>query len=141
VSTGRQQGQQRVLLDGEVGEEVVELKHDPDIAGAPVLGRAQRTGGSAVDLDLPAIREVQQGEQRQEGRLATPGGADHGDPLAGFHGEIDATEGLDQTTVKALVHAMGSEGETGLHLCILRWWTASSPWLVAICSAVLYARG
>lgn len=73
-------GQHYVLQRRELEEEKVELKNESKMASARGgAGGIVITGHQlAIDPDLAVIRNIQKTKEVQEGRLATPGGPDHG---------------------------------------------------------------
>ena len=60
-----------------------------------VLVHPGLVGRLAEDLDRSRRRLEQVADEAEEGRLATPRGADQGDELSGCDGEVDSGKGRD----------------------------------------------
>ena len=112
-------GDQAVLFEREVGDEVVELKHESHFV-AEVLRTAETGELSAAEQDATAIRIVEAAEEVQERALAATGGAAEGDGLCRKGFEIDAVKDLDGAVFVALPEAFGAQDRR--RLCGLPFW-------------------
>src|SRR2546428_752813 len=76
---GQLQRQHHVLEGRVAGQELERLEHEADLHCAQSCARVlvQREQIRAVDLDPAGARRVEAGENREQRRLARPGGADH----------------------------------------------------------------
>src|SRR4051794_17972704 len=90
-------GHQHVLAYGEIGQEMVELEYETDLAVADSaqgpIGKAH--GVLALEKHAPGRGMIEQSQDMQEGALPHPGGALDGDETAGPDGKIEITEQLD----------------------------------------------
>ncbi len=73
--------------------EVLEDHADPAATQRGEVGRAQRRGRLAVDLDAASGRQVEGAREVEQGRLAAAAGAHDRDELTGLDGEAHAVEG------------------------------------------------
>jgi hypothetical protein len=92
-----QQGRGDVLQRAGPAEQVEPLEHEPDgrVAqlGAAVVG--QLRGVAPGQLVAARVGPVQQAEQVEQRRLARPGGADDGGPLAALDVQVDVAQDGD----------------------------------------------
>ena len=100
---GQAQRQRRVLLRGELRQQVVLLV---DEAQVPVAQRRQLPVRQRVDappgqLHRARVRAVEAGQQMQQGALAAAGHADHGRALAGGDLEVEAAQHLHPQRARA----------------------------------------
>ena len=80
----------------------MELKDDPEVSSAPPLEGSQFGARPAIEANAAGVRLFEQGQKREKGRLARPGGPGDGDPLSGCNLEVDAVQGTDPAAGKAL---------------------------------------
>ena len=74
---------QKILLDRQVQIECLRLKHDAERGE----GVTAVTEASSIDLDMAAVRGKQAGNQRKQGGLASPIGAEQDDCLTLCYGK------------------------------------------------------
>jgi acyl-CoA thioesterase-1 len=102
--TADQEGHHDVLEGGELGEQVVNLPHEPEEAVAKV-GEAVFVEGGDVDVpveDTAGGRTVEAAEEVQERRLAGAGFADDGDALSGIDAEVEILEHSELVVTRAV---------------------------------------
>ena len=90
-------GEFHVLLGGEVGHQIVELKHESDVV-APVIGQLLRVevrDVDAVDDDLAFGIRVHAAQDVEQRGLAGAGRPQQHAEFAFFHGQVDAFQHLD----------------------------------------------
>ena len=83
-----------VLLDGEVGHQVVELEDKAQLTAAILaqVGRLEHREVAAVHHDGAAVSILQAADQVEKGRLARARGPQHDADLAAVDGRVDAIE-------------------------------------------------
>lgn len=83
-----------VLLDGEIGHQVVELKHKAQLTAAILaqVGRLEHREVAAVHHDGAGVGILQAADQVEKGRLARARGPQHDADLAAVDGRVDAIE-------------------------------------------------
>jgi hypothetical protein len=99
-------GHADVFLDGEVGDQVVQLEDEAEVAAAEEQAVVLARGVEAADGDFAAVGAVEAAEEVEERALAGAGGAPEGDDLAGVDGEADLVEHGDAARVVALGDAL-----------------------------------
>ena len=105
-----------ILLDGEVGHEVVELEDEAELAAAvlaEILAR-KRSELAVADRDRAAVGALEAADEIEEGRLARARGAEHNADLAAVHGGGDAVEHLDAGFTVAVVLGEVLDDEVGV---------------------------
>ncbi len=112
---GQLGGQQHVVLDGEVVEQVEELEDDADVPG-PEPG--QRALAELVDpppgqADLAGARPVQPGDQVEQGGLAAAGRAHDRHHLPGRHGQVHVQQRGCRARLVGLGHPVQPDHLTG----------------------------
>lgn len=83
-----------VLLDGEIGHQVVELEDKSQLTAAILaqVGRLEHREVAAVHHDGAAVGILQAADQVEKGRLARARGSQHDADLAAIDGRVDAIE-------------------------------------------------
>ena len=81
----------------------------PKAGAAPVVHVGRRL---AADVDLAAVRLLQQARDVEQGRLARAGGRDEGDGLARPQGEVGAAQDVERGLALpvAALHARQEQG-------------------------------
>src|SRR5579883_1699776 len=89
--------EEHVLERRELGQQVVELVDEAEIAAADAGARivAQLPAGNAADHHLAAIRPLEEAGDMEQRGFAGARGADKGHDLAGAHGERYAAQHLE----------------------------------------------
>lgn len=83
-----------VLLDGEVGHQIVELEDEAQLTAAVLtqVGRLEHREVAAVHHDGAAVGILQAANEVEKGRLARTRGPQHDADLAAVDGRVDAIE-------------------------------------------------
>ena len=83
-----------VLLDGEIGHQVVELEDKAQLTAAILaqVGRLKHREVAAVHQNRAGIGILQAADQVEKGRLARARGPQHDADLAAVDGHVDAVE-------------------------------------------------
>ena len=83
-----------VLLDGEIGHQVVELEDKTQLTASILakVGRLEHREVAAVHHDGTAVGILQAADQVEKGRLARARGPQHDADLAAVDGRVDAIE-------------------------------------------------
>ena len=86
--------QHGVLQRGQRRQQLEELKHDADALASPdgEFLLAHQIDPATVDRDRPRGRPIDSGDHVHDRRLATPGGPDDRDHVAGLDGQIDPAQ-------------------------------------------------
>ncbi len=104
---------QAVFLEGEIGDEVVELEDKADFVAQEAEGVGVPVDLDAVDGDEAAIRFVETAEEVKQRAFAAAGGAAECYGLAFTGDEVDAVENGDGTLVVALPDVLRAEDNRG----------------------------
>lgn len=107
-----------VLLDGEIGHQVVELEDKTQLTAAILaqIGRFEHREGAAVHHDGATVGILQAADQVEKGRLARARGPQHDADLAAVDGRVDAIEYRQARITVAVVFPEPADLDIGL-LC------------------------
>ncbi|MNE36633.1 hypothetical protein D3C80_1304490 [compost metagenome] len=116
VGLAAQLGRQHDVLQGAQGGQQQEgLEHEPHLLGAqsgpPLL--VQPGEGLTQDLYLAAARQIQPGQQAEQGGLARAGGTDQRQRLAGIDLQIDPFKDGETFLAEANGFAEPPDGDNG----------------------------
>jgi hypothetical protein len=95
-------GDEAILFEGEVGDEVVHLEDETDFVAEEVEAVAVAIELDVVDGDAAAVGLVEAAEEMEESALAAAGGTAESDGLAFDGFEVYAVEDLDGAVVVGL---------------------------------------
>src|SRR6185437_5735735 len=119
---GNQERHHHILQRGELPEEVMELKHEPELT---VSHRSQRLGaqlavGMVIQSHGPVGGHIEGSEQVQQGALARSASTHNGHELTPAHREIHPGKDVDDTSVASPVHfAEPLRLEYRVHSCLI----------------------
>jgi hypothetical protein len=99
AAAGADHGQLHVVGRGQVGQEIVELKHEADDVAAEARRVAQPGHGDVVDAHVAGVGPVQPADELQQRALARAGRARQRDELARLEVERDVAQRVDLTVV------------------------------------------
>jgi hypothetical protein len=105
-------GDEAVLFEREIWDEVVELKDEADFVTQHVKAAAVAIDLDAVEEDASLVGFVEATEEMKERALAAAGWAAEGDGLAGDGFEVDAFEDFDGAVVVGLADVFGAEDDS-----------------------------
>jgi hypothetical protein len=106
-------GDEAVLFEREIGDEVVELEDETDFVTQHVKAAAVAIDLDAVEEDAALVGLVESAEEMKKCALAAAGWAAEGDGLAGDGFEVDTFEDFDGAVVVGLADVFGAEDDRG----------------------------
>ena len=109
IGAGGDGGDEAVLCEREIGDEVVKLEDETDLVAQKLEQVAVAIDFDAVDDDAAAVGCVESAEEMQQRAFAATGGSAERDGLALRGFEVDAAENRDGAVVVALPHVFGAE--------------------------------
>ena len=108
-SAGGHGRNEAVLFERQVGNEIVQLEHEPHFMAQRYCVRRRLSQFRAVDKHAPARGLIQPAEQVEQVLLPQPEGPQSATVCAGKRFEVDAVQHLDRPVFVALPHIFGAQ--------------------------------
>ena len=109
IGSGRHRGNETVFREGEVGNEIVKLKHESDFVAQQLKKVTMAIDFDAIDGDAPAVRSIESSKEMQQCTFAAAGWPAESNrlTLAGF--KVHTSQYGDSAIVISLPDVFGAE--------------------------------